>query len=77
MTNGEFDPSAYLLFANLNCEGNLLTFHRADFQQLLLKRLPKSYRTYCSKRLRSYTQRQSGPIELVFEDGTTAVCDML
>lgn len=57
--------------------GNLMVFHRADFQKVLLRRLPKSCKTHCSKRLRSYTQRRSGPIELLFEDGSTNTCDVL
>lgn len=32
---------------------------------------------YCGKRLRTYTQRASEPIKLLFEDGETAVCDVL
>jgi salicylate hydroxylase len=54
-----------------------MTFHRADFQSALLKNLPRSCRVTCSKRLRSYTQSPTGPIELVFEDGSTATCDVL
>jgi salicylate hydroxylase len=59
------------------CPGHLMTFHRPDFQNALLRRLPPSYRIHCSKRLRSYTQRQGGPINLLFEDGTKASCDVL
>ncbi|KAJ3773431.1 hypothetical protein FB446DRAFT_764427 [Lentinula raphanica] len=58
-------------------QGSLMLFHRADYQQTILNHLPKRCHTHCSKRLRSYTQRQSGPIELFFEDGTTASCDVL
>jgi salicylate hydroxylase len=57
--------------------GNLMTFHRPDFQNVLLRRLPTSYRIYCSKRLRSYSQRQGGPVNLLFEDGTRTSCDVL
>ena len=57
--------------------GSLLTFHRADFQTVLLRKLPTSYRIHCSKRLRSYEQRHGGPITLLFEDGTSAFCDVL
>ncbi|KAG5644252.1 hypothetical protein DXG03_008790 [Asterophora parasitica] len=48
-------------FYTLVTNGNVMLFHRADFQQ----------------RLRSYTQRQTGPIELLFEDGSTTTCDVL
>lgn len=54
-----------------------MTFHRPDFQNVLLRRLPSSYRIYCSKRLRSYVQRPGSPISLLFEDGTRATCDVL
>ncbi|KAJ7227879.1 salicylate hydroxylase [Mycena haematopus] len=57
--------------------GALITLHRADFQGVLLKRLPKSCRVNCSKRLRTYTQRESGLTELVFEDGSRTFCDVL
>ena len=57
--------------------GSLLTFHRADFQRVLLRKIPASYRVNCSKRLRSYEQRHGGPITLLFEDGTSTSCDAL
>ncbi|KAF9070947.1 hypothetical protein BDP27DRAFT_560479 [Rhodocollybia butyracea] len=58
-------------------QGSLMLFHRADYQQTVLQHLPKRCRAHCSKRLRSYTQHRSGPIELLFEDGTMAQCDVL
>jgi len=64
-------------FFTLVTKGSLLTFHRADFQTVLLRKLPTSYRVFCSKRLRSYEQRQGGPITLLFEDGTSTFCDVL
>ncbi|KAF8202568.1 hypothetical protein BJ912DRAFT_872417 [Pholiota molesta] len=64
-------------FYTLVTKGNLMTFHRPDFQNVLLRRLPTSYRIYCSKRLRSYSQRQGGPVNLLFEDGTRTSCDVL
>ncbi|KAJ7085016.1 hypothetical protein C8R43DRAFT_1051651 [Mycena crocata] len=71
------DQQTGFSFTTLITQGALLTFHRADFQNVLLRRLPKSCRITCSKRLRTYTQRQSGPTELIFEDGTRAFCDVL
>ncbi|KAF8075333.1 hypothetical protein FPV67DRAFT_1728536 [Lyophyllum atratum] len=71
------DQNSGLEFYTLVTNGNLMLFHRADFQQVLLRRLPESCRIHCSKRLRSYTQRPSGPIELLFEDGSTTACDVL
>ncbi|KIJ98994.1 hypothetical protein K443DRAFT_189327 [Laccaria amethystina LaAM-08-1] len=64
-------------FYTLVTKGNLVTFHRPDFQKVLLSKLPPSHKISCSKRLRSYTQRLSGPIDLFFEDGTTSYCDVL
>lgn len=57
--------------------GAIATFHRADFQQVLLRHIPKSCTMQCAKRLRSYTQHRTGPIELTFEDGSIATCDCL
>ncbi|RDB27667.1 Salicylate hydroxylase [Hypsizygus marmoreus] len=64
-------------FYTLVTNGNLMVFHRADFQQVLLRRLPETCQAHCSKRLRSYIQRPSEPIELLFEDGSTTTCDVL
>lgn len=64
-------------FYTLVTKGSLLTFHRAEFQTVLLRKIPPSYRIHCSKRLRSYEQQQGGPITLLFEDGTRASCDVL
>lgn len=67
-----------LLSLTRSTPGNLMTFHRADFQEVLLRRLASSScRTHCGKRLRAYTQRTSEPIKLLFEDGSTAACDVL
>ena len=59
--------------------GGLITFHRPDFQRVLLGRLPRHCRTHTSKRLVSYKQdlSSSQPIQLYFQDGTTATCDFL
>ncbi|KAF9070741.1 salicylate 1-monooxygenase [Rhodocollybia butyracea] len=65
-------------FGNLFSRGPLLTFHRAQFQQVLAQHLAPSCRIQYSKRLKSYTQnRHGGPIYLSFEDGTQATCDVL
>ncbi|KAF9454477.1 FAD/NAD(P)-binding domain-containing protein [Macrolepiota fuliginosa MF-IS2] len=64
-------------FYTLVTQGTLMMFHRADFQQVLLGRLDSSCKTHCGKRLRTYTQRPSEPIKLLFEDGSTATCDVL
>ena len=64
-------------FYPVSLSGSVLTFHRADFQTVLLRKLPSSYRIHCSKRLRSYEQRHGGPITLLFEDDTSTFCDVL
>ncbi|KAJ7115024.1 hypothetical protein C8R44DRAFT_676103 [Mycena epipterygia] len=64
-------------YATLMTTGTLMFFHRADFQNVLLNRLPKSCRINVSKRLRTYTQRPTGATELTFEDETRSFCDVL
>ncbi|KAF9269723.1 salicylate hydroxylase [Marasmius fiardii PR-910] len=64
-------------FHQLVTNGSLVMLHRADYQQTLLRHLPRSCKTHCTKRLHSYSQKFSGPIELVFEDGSVAYCDVL
>lgn len=51
--------------------------HRADFQQILFKNLPKSCSVHLRKKLVSYVDIPSGAIILHFEDGSTAECDAL
>ena len=64
----------------------ILTFHRAEFQQVLASRLdPEVVATHFSKRLVSYSQElpstKTPPIRnivtLSFNDGTIANCDVL
>ncbi|KIK64011.1 hypothetical protein GYMLUDRAFT_71464 [Collybiopsis luxurians FD-317 M1] len=72
------DQSNGFTFGNLFSRGPLLTFHRPQFQQVLLKHLSPSCQIHHSKRLKSYSQsRDGGPIHLSFEDGTIATCDVL
>ncbi|KAJ4474467.1 hypothetical protein J3R30DRAFT_3509303 [Lentinula aciculospora] len=72
------DQSNGFTFGNMYSRGPLLTFHRAQFQEVLLQHLPPSCRIHHSKRLKSYSQgRHGGPIRLSFEDGTHATCDVL
>ena len=58
------------------------TFHRADLQNALLEHLGTSANLHLGKRLVSYIQRGDGdeaacPLELRFQDGSGAVCDVL
>lgn len=71
------DQPEGLEFYTLVTQGNLIRLHRADFQATLLRHLSRTCRIACSKRLASYIQRSSGAIDLFFEDGSTAQCDVL
>jgi salicylate hydroxylase len=51
--------------------------HRAEFHEGLLNRLPSRCHTFTSKRLERYTQQPDSPIQLQFQDGSTATCDIL
>lgn len=58
--------------------GGLTSFYRPDFQRVLLRHLSRRCKLHTSKRFVSYANggdRQ--PIQLYFEDGTTATCDLL
>ena len=63
------------------CTGGIRTFHRADFQGVLISHLPPSpfFATHFSKRLSSYAAAEDDPqaLTLTFVDGTTAICDLL
>lgn len=54
-----------------------MSFCRYDFQEQLLNHLPTSSQIQYSKRLQSYHRQNSGAIELIFQDGSTATCDLL
>ncbi|KAF8888036.1 hypothetical protein BD779DRAFT_1672449 [Infundibulicybe gibba] len=71
------DQAQGLDFYNLQTEGSFIRYHRADFLQVLVDHLPASCGISFSKRLKSYIQHSSGKIDLLFEDGTTAKCDIL
>ncbi|KAL1673152.1 hypothetical protein EV122DRAFT_294395 [Schizophyllum commune] len=59
--------------------GGQLRLHRADFQTALVERLKLvgGPPPICSKRLVSYTDTAGAPVQLAFEDGTEAMCDLL
>ncbi|KAL1728510.1 hypothetical protein EV714DRAFT_215017 [Schizophyllum commune] len=59
--------------------GGQLRLHRADFQTALVERLKLvgGPQPICSKRLVSYTDTAGAPVQLAFEDGTEATCDLL
>ena len=51
-------------------------YHRAHFLEIFINRVPKG-QALVGKRLVSYSQSETGPIELSFTDGTTATCDVM
>ncbi|KAI0662874.1 FAD/NAD-P-binding domain-containing protein [Cubamyces menziesii] len=55
------------------------TFHRAELQKVFLNNLHAPERIHLGKRFVSYTQpdASTGQIEVQFQDGSTAVCDLL
>ncbi|CAA7270199.1 unnamed protein product [Cyclocybe aegerita] len=57
-------------------EGGNFLYHRADVQQVLLKRISSTTRFHLSSRLVSY-KRLNSHVELAFKDGKTATCDLL
>lgn len=56
-----------------------MAFHRAAFQQVLVQKFVKTGQIQYSKRVRGYRylEAPSRKIELVFEDGSLAFCDVL
>ncbi|OBZ74163.1 Salicylate hydroxylase [Grifola frondosa] len=82
------DQPEGLSFYTLETPGGMISFHRAEFHNVLLRHLSPSCRTHCRKRLVSYSQPVSSssydphtflrpPVKLRFQDGTTAHCDLL
>ncbi|KAI0329968.1 FAD/NAD-P-binding domain-containing protein [Cubamyces sp. BRFM 1775] len=55
------------------------TFHRGELQKVFLDNLHASERIHLGKRFVSYTEPAdpTGQIEVQFQDGSTAVCDLL
>lgn len=54
------------------------SFFRAELQKILLEHLLPKNKVRLNKRFVSYTELpQSGGLELLFEDGSTAACDVL
>ena len=56
--------------------GGLVRIHRADLQRILLKRALSYCRLHLSRKLVLYTEHPDG-VHLLFEDGSTATCDLL
>ncbi|KDQ57982.1 hypothetical protein JAAARDRAFT_177120 [Jaapia argillacea MUCL 33604] len=72
------DQPEGLTFYELVTSDGFYSFHRAEFQQAILKNLPSSCHTYFNKRITTYTEpSSSSPIVLKFQDGTTSTCDVL
>ncbi|KAF8624142.1 hypothetical protein AX17_007205 [Amanita inopinata Kibby_2008] len=64
-------------FYTLTTQGNMIAFHRAEFQKALIRKVLPTCKIHCSKRLKTYVRKPYRMIELVFEDGTTTTCDVL
>lgn len=58
-------------------EAEAQTIHRADLHNVLIQNTPAHFGKHFSKRLVSFTSANSGEVILNFEDGSTAVCDLL
>ncbi|RDX52959.1 FAD/NAD(P)-binding domain-containing protein [Lentinus brumalis] len=52
------------------------TFHRGELQKVMIQHLTSSHAVHTRKRLISYTTLK-GSVELHFQDGSTAQCDIL
>ncbi|OBZ74451.1 Salicylate hydroxylase [Grifola frondosa] len=67
---------AYYTF---NSNIDIMTFHRAELLTVLQSHLPLSFGVHFSKRLSTFDQPPSGsgPVNLHFQDGTSATCDVL
>lgn len=57
--------------------GSFLRYHRPDVLQVLVDHLPERFPTHFDRRLATYTRLPNGKIELQFEDGFVATCDIL
>ncbi|KAK7062640.1 hypothetical protein VNI00_000128 [Paramarasmius palmivorus] len=64
-------------FLKMRGRGNLSTFHRGHFQQTMLDHLSPNCGLYYSKRLHSYSRNADGSLQLYFQDGSAAACDVL
>ncbi|KDR65937.1 hypothetical protein GALMADRAFT_148313 [Galerina marginata CBS 339.88] len=56
--------------------GGLISFHRADVQDVLLNHISSNIQCHLSHRLSTYRQTKSG-VELEFTNGETTSCDIL
>ncbi|KAF8624147.1 hypothetical protein AX17_007210 [Amanita inopinata Kibby_2008] len=63
-------------FYSMVTDGIMLPLHRPELQKALMSKVPPSCQTHTGKRLKTYV-RKPEHVELVFDDGTTATCDML
>ncbi|KAL0948115.1 hypothetical protein HGRIS_010732 [Hohenbuehelia grisea] len=70
-------------FYNLIINGGPIHFHRSDFQQVLLAHIPDTIKAHfhLSSKIIGYTETtdspDTGPVQLLFEDGTTKSFDLL
>jgi salicylate hydroxylase len=77
----------YINILKIDCIGGVAGVQRSAFHGVLTKHLPETCRIHLSKRLKSYSQtnpsgnysdsEKTAAVQLQFEDGTTASCDIL
>lgn len=63
------------MFLTLRIDG-CIRFHRAQFLDVFVNHLPDQI-AHFGKRLSSYEHADHGKINLIFEDGSNAACDVL
>lgn len=73
------DQDEGLYFYDVHGQGHTFLFHRADFQQAIMKNIPPSCATHFSKRLASLDEpsNKEDSILLHFTDRSTATCDVV
>ncbi|KAJ3536095.1 hypothetical protein NM688_g6883 [Phlebia brevispora] len=69
-------PEDGFVFKALRLPYVCLPFHRAHFVDVLIRHLPEGAVNF-GKRLVTYSESDSGAVELQFSDGTAATCDVL
>lgn len=70
---GEGEHEGELIHAQMNATGQR-SVHRAHFLDELVKSIP-SHRAHFNKRVDKLEDKQDGPVNIHFKDGTTATAD--
>ena len=72
---GEGKHEGELIHAQMNSTGQQ-SVHRAHFLDELVKSVP-SHRAHFNKRIENLEDKQGGPVNMHFKDGTTATADVV